>query len=307
VPRPRLNVEAPTFTPLSFGLLSALAPVTRPVTPTDRHWEVGVQWESVCAEASTTFDECFAVTGSAGLDVAAPGERVATAGYARRGATPFTVYAEIDCSAPGFWNRSDVDIDRVFTQAEQWQVERAFWTGLAAGQPVVYPHLAEDTALVESGVTLQTAATLVSGGSGTYDVVEGMGRLQAALADCYDGVGVIHVPRSLEPALTEAGLIIRVGDRYLTTQGHVVVLGAGYTGSSPAGVTSTSSAYVYATGAMFVYRGPARLTSGALFNRESNLAKAMVERTYVLGWECCHLAINISLGGSVTGSSGSAN
>ncbi len=302
MPRPRLNVVAPTFTPLPYGLLSALVDITR--NPRDRHWQAGVQWESICAGGSTTFDECFAVTGSAGLDVGPPGERVATTDYEQRGATPFTVYSELDCSTPGFWDRADADVLNAFTQSEQWQVERALWTGLAAGQPVVYPHLAEDAVVTDGTVTLQTAATVVV--TGTFDVVEAFGRLQAALSDCYDGVGVIHVPRVLEPALTEAGLIVRVGDRYLTTQGHVVVLGAGYTGSSPTGATSSSSAYIYATGAMFVYRGPARTTSGELFDRSTNAAKVMVERTYVVGWECCHLAINVSVGGSVTGSSGSA-
>lgn len=301
--RPRLNVTAPVFTPLPFGLLTALGDSIR--TPSESHWQAGVQWESLCAGGSTTFDECFAITGSAALDVAPPGERVATASYDARGATPFTVYAEIDCSAPGFWDRGDADTRAALTQSEQWQVERALWTGLAAGQPVVYPHLAEDSALEESSVTLQTAASVVV--TGTYDVVEAFGRLQAALADCYDGVGVIHVPRALEPALTSEGLIVRVGDRYLTTQGHVVVLGAGYTGSSPAGATSSSSAYVYATGAMLIYRSPARLTSGELFDRSMNAAKVTVERTYVVGWECCHLAINVALGGSVTGASGSAS
>lgn len=306
MPRPRLNVNAPTFTPIPYGLLSALGTEIRSPGGADgRHWQMGVQWESLCASATTTFDPCISVTGSAGLEVGPAPVKAETTEYVRYGATPFTVYAEIDCSAPGFWDRANDDINNVFTQSEQWQVERAFWTGVAGGQTVVYPHLAEDAEVVESGVVLQTAATIVTGG--TYDVVEGMGRLQGALADCYDGIGVIHVPRSLEPALTDAGLIVREGPRYRTTQGHTVVLGGGYTGSSPAGVSSGESAYIYATGAMFIYRGSAQTITGELFNRETNLAKAMIERTYVIGWECCHLAINISLGGAVTGTPGLAS
>jgi hypothetical protein len=294
MPRPRLNVPAPLFTPLPFGLLATLATEIR--TPTNRHWEAGVQWESLCAEGDTTFDECFAVTGTAESDVAPPEQRAETASYTRRGATPFTVYARLDCSAPGFWDRMDADANTAFTQSEQWQVERAFWTGLAADKVVVFPHLAEDAELVtaDGSVTLQTAATVVTGGTGV-DIIEGMGRLQAALSDCYDGVGVIHVPRSLEPALSQASLIVREGNRYRTTQGHIVVLGAGYTGSSPSGAALTDSDYIYATGGMFIYRGPLRRTSGEIFERDTNLAVVEVERTYVLGWDCCHLAVNISL------------
>lgn len=297
--RPRLNVPAPTFTPLPYGLLSTLDFAIR--TPDTRHWEAGVQWESLCAEGSTTFDECFAVTGAAELDVTPPGPRTATADYERRGATAFTVYSKLDCSAPGFWDRMNADGEATFTQSEQWQVERAFWTGLAANRQVVYPHLAEDTALIVNDglVTLQTAVTTVTGS--VLDVVEGMGRLQATLADCYDGVGVIHVPRSLEPALTNANLIVREGNRYRTSQGNLVVLGAGYPGTAPDGTTPVNSAYVYATGAMFIYRGPLRRTSGELFDRDDNLATVEVERTYVLGWDCCHLAVNITLGGEVAG------
>ena len=161
MPRPRLNVVAPSFTPLPYGLFSALADVTR--NPRTFHWEAGVQWESICASSTTTFDPCVSVTGSAGLDVGPAPDKAETASYEQRGATPFTVLAEIDCSAPGFWDRAGVDINRVFTQAEQWQVERALWTGIAAGVPVVYPHLAEDTAVTDGSVVLQTGQNTLNG------------------------------------------------------------------------------------------------------------------------------------------------
>lgn len=288
-----MYVTAPLFTPIPYGLLSTLSAEIR--TPTDRHWEAGVQWEAMCSEGSTTFDECLVVTGAAESDVAPPPTREASTELVVRGATPFTVYTMMDCSVPGFWDRMNDLGDQAFTQSEQWQVERAFWTGLAGGQPVVYPHLAadEDVETDMGPVVLQTAATVVV--TGTVGIIEGMGRLQGALGDCYDGVGVIHVPRTLEPYLSNAGIIIREGNRYRTTQGHIVVFGAGYPGTSPAGASSIDSLWIYATGSMFIYRGPQRRMSGELLQRDNNLATVEVERTYVLGWDCCHLAVNVSL------------
>lgn len=302
--RPRTYVDSPTFTPLPYGLLSTLATNIR--QPSDHHWLAGVQYESLCANASTTFDDCVSVTGSAnGFVVPAP-TRTETTSYTQRGATPFTVYTEIDCSAPGFWDRMESSVNESFTQSEQRQVEQAFWTGVAGGQNVVYPHLAANAVVTDSSVTLQTAATTVVSGSAPLDIVEAMGRIQGELAACYDGVGIIHVPRSLEPALSAQNLIINEGFRYRTPQGNIVVLGAGYTGSSPAGVLSDSSKWIYATGAMFIYRGPMRTTTGELFDRDNNLAKAMAERSYVLGWDCCHLAVNVTMGGEIAGTAGAA-
>lgn len=303
----RADVPAPAFTPRPFGLLSTLAAETR--TPSSPHWQTGVTYDSVCALGATTYDECFAVSGSGSASAGPPPSKAATTNMEHRGATAFVVYTSVDCSPVGFWDDVDAIGARSLTQAEQFQVERAFWTGLAAGQPVVFPHLAENAAVVdEQGIVLQTAATVVVSGSTALDVVEGMGRLEAALGACYDGVGVIHVPLVLEPALANAGLLVREGQRYRTPAGNVVVLGAGYTGSSPAGVESSSSAWVYATGAMFAYRGPLQVVRPSdAFDRSANNVRTLAERAFLLGWECCHLAVNITVGGVVAGAAGTSS
>lgn len=305
MPTPRANVNAPAFTPLPYGLLTALDVETR--YDNGSHWQNGVVWESLCAQSGTTFDQCVSVTGTGGAGAPAPPAKTETAELDVRGATPFTVYAEVDCSVPGFWERAEELTRNVITQSEQWQVERALWTGLAGGQPVVYPHLASNAEVTDGSVLLQTSATTVVSGGVPLDVVEGLGRLQSALADCYDGIGVIHVPRVLEPALTDAGLIVRDGTNYRTTQGHKVVLGAGYLGSSPSGTTSDATAWVYATGPLFIYRSDVFIPrQREMIDRASNALTTLAERTYAIGWDCCHLAVNITLGGNVAGTAGSS-
>jgi hypothetical protein len=235
--------------------------------------------------------------------VGEPLSKTATTSIGLRGATPFTVFAEVDCSAVGFWERAADIVGSALTQSEQLQVERAFWTGLAGGQPVVFPHIAEDETIVdEFGVTLQTAATIVSGDSTPLDIVSALGRLEQALAECYDGVGIIHAPRNLIAPMADAFLIRQEGSRYRTAGGNIVVFGAGYTGSSPAGTTIPGQTWMYATGMMFIYRSPAQVLpiqggpNQSSFNRTENTVHAIAERTYVLGWDCCHLAVNVATG-----------
>ncbi len=291
---PRMYVASPTFIPRPFGLLSALATEIR---SGDAHWRNGITYESLCPEAGTTYDDCFAVSGT-GAAAPAPGTKSPTFEHEYRGATPFTVYAEVDCSAPDFWNDSQGMIERALSRVEEDAVEAAVWTGVAGGNPVVWPHLAADEVVTDrSGITLQTAAVTVSGGA-IFSVVEGIGRLEGALGDCHRGVGVIHVPAELGAALADANLLVREGPRYRTPNGNVVVLGQGYPGTSPAGTLPGDSRWVYATGIPIIYRSDIYVTPPvSTLDRSSNSVTPIAERTFVVGWECCHVGVQIALGG----------
>lgn len=306
--KPRTYVDAPSFTPLPYGLLSTLRDSIR--RPANSHWQFGVNYEPICAEGNTTFGDCFTVSGTGLGSVGEPPSKAATASIERRGATAFTVFSEVDCSAVGFWDRAEEIIGTTFTQSEQWQVEYALWTGLAGGQSVVFPHLAANAMIVdEFGITLQTAATPASGVSTPLDIVEALAQLEAALADCYDGVGVIHAPRVLLPAMAEATLIVETPTGYRTVGGNIIVFGAGYRGTSPAGVLTSGQAWMYATGSMFIYQSPVQVlpvhpTPGRgenSYDRANNTVKAIAERTYAIGWDCCHIGVNVSTGGVTTG------
>lgn len=294
-------VRAPSVTPLPYGLTSVVQLIDDP----DIHWRNGIQYQpDVCETALVTLAQCPVVTGFT--------KTVTSDGLPARGAEPFTVYADISCSAPGgFWEESEARTIAALTNGEGRAVERVFWTGNAdtPSGGVVRPHLAEDTeSFDETGqVLLQPAATV--GVTGTVDIVEGIGLLEAALASCYPGVGVIHAPRATLTHMAANHIVERMGPRMQTLSGTPVAFGAGYPGTAPDGSTPPAgTVWLYATGAITMRRSEVMLTStrAAALDRSVNTLRLIAERTYVIGWDCCLLALPVSLGGIITGTALSA-
>jgi hypothetical protein len=285
----RQIIAPPTFTALPYGLWDS---IQHPAPPP--HWQQGVTWIEHCPTADTTYDECLAVTGTGG----APPEPPAKTGNVEqtfRGATPFTVYAEFECSPVGVAEAGSVAGDAL-ARVEQQQVETAFWTGTAGGQPVVFPHLAADTEVLDSqDIVLQPVASPAVTGA---DVAHALGELEQDLAACYAGQGLIHVPRIALPTLAAAYLVVERDGRLYTPAGNQIVVGGGYTGSGPDGAApAAGTTWIYATGAAFGYRGDVFLTElRDSLDRSANTIRMIAERTYVLGHECCLLAAHIVLG-----------
>lgn len=297
---PRLIVNPPAFTPSPYGLLSVAQVVTGDGTP---HWQNGVTWQSRCLVpmGRLTYDECIAVTGSGGPPPE-PSVKTEMMDLTLRGATPFTAYAKFDCALVGMDEALKIATDAL-AQSEPWQVERAFWSGVADGRAVVFPRLAANAVVSDAqGIQLQSAASIVATGA-AVDIVTGLGLLEAALADCYNGVGVIHVPVKALPSLQAHGLVTAQGGKLRTLNGNLVAVGAGYPSTSPSGVTSPAGeAWLYATGAVFMYRGDVQVPTDRVssVNRATNTREMIAERTYVLGFDCCHHAILVDLGVPIT-------
>jgi hypothetical protein len=288
----RMIVDPPRRQPMPYGIFTAVE--DRPVD--DPHLLGGVEYQPLCGGAGTTFDYC--VTGGP-----AP-QMYATAARFFRAALPFTVFAEVDCTPVGtHWDQGFEDAKNILQTTEQYQVERAFWTGQAAGlDNIVYPHLAAAAPVTQSvvtnglQVTLQTQAVVVSGGS--LNPVSAIGALEGNLSACYDGMGTLHVPESAIPALANLNMLDERGGALFTKNGNRVVAGAGYPGTSPSGTQPTAgTTWMYATGQMFMYRGPVRTIANEVqsLDRSVNTMKARAYRTYVLGWDCCHFAAQINV------------
>jgi len=288
-------VEPPVFTPLSYGLLNA---VDYPPSG-DGHWQNGVTFESICltGHGDTTYDECIAVTGVGAQPPPAPPPLSDNIDKIFRGATPFTTYAEFDCSPVG--NADAVKrLNEAFARADPWQVERAFWTGVAAQQAVVWPHLAANAALLDpQGIELQTAAVVVTGSTSPLDPVEALGAVEGALANCYNGVGIIHIPQGAVPSFDKWGLLRTNGPTLRTLNGNKVAVGAGYPGTSPAGAApAAGTSWIYGTGAVFAYKGEVKThRPNESIDRGKNTIKMIGMRTWVLGWDCCHSAALVKL------------
>lgn len=293
----RQIIDGPDFVALPNALWDA---AQRP-EPGGPHWQQGVTWEEWCGGGGTVMDECLAVTGTDG----APAPQTSLTGnvtQVNRGATAFTVYAEFDCSPVGQDGERD-QAESALLRSEAYQVSRAFWTGAAGttaggAATTVWPHLASDTVLDDpQGIRLQTAASpLVTGGDDTAVV---LGALEAQLAACYGGEGVIHVPYTALPSLASR-MLVKVGDdgRLRTPAGNLVVAGQGYTGSGPDGsAPAAGTSWIYATGALFGYRSEVFVRQFPdTFDRSENTVKALASRTYLFGFSCCHIAALLNLG-----------
>lgn len=288
---PRMLVQPAGFTPIPYGLVS----VVEARSASSPHWQNGVTWEDLCGPPATTYDLCLidspTVTG-------APPAKTAGASHDLFAATPFTIYSRVDCSAVGFYDESEADAVQVLTEWEQWQIEFAFWTGIAGGAAnVVYPHLAANTAVVsdDDDATLQLAATVPT--ATPTDPATALGIVENALADCYPGVGIVHIPVELIPRFVEAYVIYRDGQRLRTYNGNYVVAGAGYPNTSPAGAVSpiTGGGWIYATPPVFMYRSPLRTISAReTLDRTVNTVEALSERTVLLGYSCCLAAAPVA-------------
>lgn len=291
---PRPIVDAPTFTPSPFGLLSVITPSNS----TDPHWQNGVTWQSYCIDpmGDTTYDECLVVTGIG--DVPEPSSKTGNVDVTTRAATPFTAYARFDCSTVGYTTEEFARVGTAaLTQSESWQIENAIWTGLADDTPVVYPHLSASSIILDAeGYTLQLATSIPV--TGAVDVATGLGLVEQSLADCHNGVGVIHVPVKALPTLDAHGLVRDRNGVLKTLNGNIVAVGAGYPGTSPTGVDpGVGASWIYATGPMFLYRSQIRVIPyRESLNRSNNTVEMLAERTYVVGWDCCQSGVLIDIG-----------
>lgn len=288
----------PVFNPLPYRLADA---VDGP-HPFRGHQKLGVQFTpDSCSVPLQTSTACLTGIGA---------EKQTTGSIDTRGADSFVVYTWIDC---GLVSVGEDELRRrtlaAHTSNAQTVVERVFWTG---GDFSTSQHLAEDTAVSEtvggSTVNLQTAATVIV--TGAVDVVEGISRLEQAMAGCYGGTPLIHVPRGVTAHLSANHLVRAKGQRLVTDNGSIVVPAPGYPGTSPAGATPTAgTTWIYATGNVKMLQSDVFFTSRdarEFLGRSINDTYLIAEQWFTLAWDCCHFAIPISLGGVVTGAFNSA-
>lgn len=300
---PRQLVDGPRFTPSPYGLLSV---ADLRGDDGDSHWQNGITFDTECpnlnAAQGTTFDDCTAVTGIGSPPPSPP--KADNTNYRWRGATPFTVFSQFDCSRVGL-EEAQNKAERALARAESWQIERAFWTGQAAGiNNIAFPHLAHSAAEVldAQGIVLQgPAVTGVSGypaTAGPWSISQGLGILEKLLADCINGVGVVHIPPQVLPKLTGVQAVAPRAAGMWTAAGNQVAVGNGYPGTGPGGqAPNQDAAWIYGTGPIVVYRGPVRVVDGVeAFDRSENTIRLLAERTVLVAFPgCCHFAVQINL------------
>jgi len=283
------------FANTAFGLFSAI----NWVPDADPHWQGGIQYDAECTAVGVTSSPCI----SGSPDSA---ELLKTATWTRstRGARPFTAYDEVDCSAAGGgWEEGQNRALAALARSAQTQVEATFWSGSSGLGAPVFPNLTTTGVVLDSTrqIVLQPASTIISGAP--LDVVEGLGRLEQALRDCYDGVGVIHVPLRLASAFAARNLCYIRGNQLVTYAGNIVVIGGGYPGTGPDGSTPPGgSMWIRATGPLFGYRSaPRTFDPPTMLDRSVNTFKAIAEQNFLVGWRCCLVGALVTTGGEQAG------
>lgn len=290
----------PVFQPLQFRLADV---VDGPHQYTG-HQRLGVQFTpEACTLPLETTTACLTGIG---------GEKETTGSIPNRGADSFAVYTWLDCSPAGVEGGVQELVRRTIEAHNRnapTVVERVFWTG---GDSSTAQHLAENTAVSEtvggSIVNLQTAASVLV--TGAVDVVEAIGRLEQAMAGCYGGTPLIHVPRGAVASLAAHHQVTTRGSKMTTVNGSIVVPAPGYPGTAPDGSTPTAgTAWLYATGSVKMLQSEPKAVATMpreFITRDINDATYIVEQRFTLAWDCCHFAIPVSLGGVTTGTWNSA-
>lgn len=284
------------FLPSEFGLASVVNWVTGPA-----HWGGGVQYEEDCAEVNVTASPCI----SGAPEIAA---KAVTWTHNTRGARAFDIFAEADCSPGGsdWWDTAQSKVLTALAQAGPTQMEATFWTGAVDNPPLLnYPNLVSTGVVWDSThrIVLQPAATIISG-TVPLDVVEGLGRLEAALGAQYDGQGVIHVPKILGPALSAQHLVYEENGKLYTYCHNLVAVGNGYPSNVGPGFTTppTGTTWMFATGPIFGLKGaPRTFTRESSFDRSVNTLKMIAEQKILLGYKCGLAAVLVTTGGEVAG------
>jgi hypothetical protein len=267
------------------------------------HQKLGVVYKpQPCTQPLET--SAFCVSG-----LGAP--KTPTGELAWRAADPFVVYTWIPCTFVGE-APEELEADTLAAHENNvgTRVEENFWTG---GDFGTSQRLAADTEvqIISGGntIVLQTAATVVTGA--TVDVVEAFGLLEGAMARCYSGTPFLHVPRKALADLSASHLIVEgtygsARRKVLRTKNGSVVIPYALEDSQilgPDGMAAPlGTAWFYATGALKIWRGELDMTAK---NAKEALIKSVngtvliVEERFIVGWDCCHFAVNASLGGAV--------
>lgn len=228
---------------------NGLFSVVAATTPPVPHWTPGVWWQSVAcgSQVGVTYAPCQ-------VDDPVPAKSVNVACDINTAQLAFTVYARSADSMGGrpVAERFAAARDTLLA-GEQFAVESALWEALMDATPTAF-------AVVPT------------------DPVTAIAIAEHLIAAQYGGTAVLHMDRF---AATLANDVLRPdGARLRTLLGASVVAGGGY-GETIAAVEGS----VIATGGLVVFRSEIN-DLGETYDQATNSVSAVVERSYVIGWDC---------------------
>ena len=211
-----------------------------------------------------------------------------TNGFTLITADPFVVYSDILCTPVGLTDeRLKKALYEQLVMGEQARVEAVF-SQQACGQA---PGLANNAAAVDLGAAV--------------DIVQAVSELEGFLYDQYSAPGVLHVPYRFAAYFENLHLAERMDSSGIwRTKLDTKVNFGNYSGLSPTGGDpAAGTAYIYITGQTVVWRTPDSdlfVTSRReVLNRTTNQLTAVMEREYVVAFDCAVAGMSAPTSGVV--------
>lgn len=200
---------------------------------------------------------------------------------------PFVVYSGIECGAVGLANWG------------QERIQKFLYEQLVAGEQATVESIFSTSGFGQT-TGLANNPNTVNLGTAT-DIVNAFALLEEWLYSRYGLPGVIHVPMRAASYVTNSHLVDRESplDPWKTAPGTKVSFG-NYAGLNPTGgPAAAGSIWIYITGQVAVWRTPdAQLLNiplGQVINRQTNTVDIVLEREYVVTYDCFSAGIEAVL------------
>lgn len=278
--KPGIVVDVPAANPARVGSLLASA---APANAQGTDWEAGLQ----AAPQSCKTGEAQATCNPSTLTVAdQPGFIDETA---------YVIEAGVICSTFGDRTTYGERAINTLLRNSSRLIEQEFELGTIAtaeGYNNFFLTDAPDELAVDLGAAAGTA----------YKVVKGFAGVEELTMDKLGGTRcMIHVPVRVAAYLAFNNLIHQEGNLLLSELGNIVVVGAGYSGASPAGAadSSNATAWIYGTDIVTLYVGQPVLTQDGLsqsLNREINEVEVRAYRyAATINNGCANVAAKLTL------------
>jgi hypothetical protein len=201
---------------------------------------------------------------------------------------PFIVYSSVLCSPVGMTDE---------------QLYQYLYTKLVAGEQAVVERVFSLQSCAQSpGLSNNADVTTVT--TGPVDLVNAISQLETAFYAAHGLPGTLHMPAALGSYLFYMHQLDRDSRGiWRTAMGTAVSLG-NYAGNTPAGAApAAGEVWVYMTGQVAIWRTPdsdLMVTNRAeTLTRTTNTVTAVMEREYVVTFDCLVLAAQVDITGVV--------
>lgn len=269
-------VQAPNPTIPRYGLFAvATGPLDIPV-----HARIGgVEYQlSTCALPNGYEVNCLAEH-----DQKTFGQDIDTnTGY------PFVVYSGLECGLAGLTNWG------------QEKIQRYLFDQLTAGEQATVENIFSLSGFGQTTGLANNPAT-VNLGTAT-DLVDAVSTLESWLYARYGLPGVLHVPMAAAAYVKEAHLVEKDSptDVWKTAPGTKVSFG-NYAGVNPTGgPAAAGTTWVYISGQVAIWRTPdsalLEIPYRQVINRATNTIDMVLEREYVVTYDCFVAGVEATLG-----------